>query len=229
MGGGTAYTWATPYSPVWPPSPGWVVLSCEFPFASVLLATSKTACLYAYVCVCDVMINLPNSALFIVSLAMHSVAVHRHRAAGLHCKAGGSPAQAHAAGGFGDIPNQHNAIPMGGPVPQEKQHPAPTYSAVAPDQHQHHQQQPYQQPQPQQPQPQQPQQPQQQYVGVSPSPPSAGMYQPPTSSLASPQPFYPPQGQQVSPVGGQFGGGPVPAPHPGSYEAQGQPVGYQQH
>ncbi|KAF3764501.1 hypothetical protein M406DRAFT_322631 [Cryphonectria parasitica EP155] len=59
--------------------------------------------------------------LFIVSLSIHSVVLHRHRDAGLHCSPGDVPQQQQ---------QQQNAIPMGGPVPAAEK-PQPQYAAAS--------------------------------------------------------------------------------------------------
>lgn len=139
-----------------------------------------------------------HSILFIVSLAIHSVAMHRHRARGGHCAPGSS---AHHENGF----NHNNDIALsGGPVQSEKQQPAPSYAAV-PQQHQQ-------------------QQPQHQQYAIPTPPQGQAPYQPPPAS--SPQPYHGQQ-QHMSPVATgqqQAGGFGAPAPHPGSHEASaGQP------
>lgn len=137
--------------------------------------------------------------LFIVSLALHSVVMHRHRAAGGHCAPGSSSHHEN-----GNHTNHNNTIPLsGGPVQEEKQQPAPSYATV-PQQQQHQQQQQYYQQQPQQPQHQ---------PYPTPTPPQGqAPYQPPP--VANPQPYH---GQQ------QNGGFGTPAPHAGSYEASAGP------
>lgn len=140
------------------------------------------------------------SILFIVSLSMHSVMMHRHRSAGLHNRPV-SP-QFGAEGGF----------PAGAPVQAEK--PQPLHNVA---------------PQPQYARPH--------TTAVATPSPVQGqhIYQPPSApvpgAMAQPSPYYPQQGPspiQQQPTGSSFGVGQVPAPHVGSYEAPGQPVGHQQ-
>ncbi|ROW14160.1 hypothetical protein VPNG_04193 [Cytospora leucostoma] len=171
--------------------------------------------------------------LFMVALAYHSVMMHRHRSAGLHCKP--------MSHGHQDDDALHSSsIPLsGGPVAaSEKTQPTQTYTAVVP-----------------QPRYASSQQTAAAASTPTPPPPPPGqhqMYQPPTAAaaaaaspdmLAQQVPNYPEHQHQhqqhqyqgnVQPQysGAGFGGagaGQLPAPHPGSYEAQGQAIGYQQH
>lgn len=165
----------------------------------------------------------PSSILFVVSLALHSVAMHRHRSAGLHCNP-----LSNGAGHHNSSP-AYTGPPAGGPAPLgmnniEKPGVNPTHTAVP----QHMQQQPatgYAQ------------------SHGTPTPPPQQAYQPPVDQ---PTPYYPQQQQQQqqqipSPLSSQHTGPgfvqphqqqqqpqyqhQVPAPHPGSYEAHGQSVG----
>ncbi|KAK0733584.1 hypothetical protein B0T26DRAFT_27676 [Lasiosphaeria miniovina] len=145
--------------------------------------------------------------LHIVSLVFHSMALHRHRAAGLHCM----PAGSSMGGGFG-----------GGAVSAEKSQQA--YQQVPLQDHQQHQQvYPVyaQQQQQQQAYPVQVQQPQQLYNPTV-SPPPQQPYAPPQQPQ---QPYYPQQQQpQVQPQPAVYHAAHAPALVPqqtgGSYVSQ---------
>ncbi|KAJ0115834.1 hypothetical protein J7T55_004003 [Diaporthe amygdali] len=138
--------------------------------------------------------------LFIVSLAIHSVMMHRHRSAGLHNRP--------VSPQFGT----QGAFPTAGPVQAEKAQPVhnvfpqPQYAGS------HHTavatpspvqgQQMYQPP---------------------PVPSPSAVAQPNPYNPQQQQGLIQPQH-----TGANFGAGQVPGPHVGSYEAQGQPVSHQQ-
>ncbi|ROV99372.1 hypothetical protein VSDG_03990 [Cytospora chrysosperma] len=170
--------------------------------------------------------------LFIVALAYHSVMMHRHRAAGLHSSPRTQGHDAHTT-----------SIPMGGPVAAEKPQPAQAYSAVPQPQYAYSQhtavatptpppqgQQMYQPPDASgsnmmaQPMPQYPQQ---QHQHQQQQPPQQQQQQQQYQQYQQYQ--SPIQPQSTGASSGGAGVGQAPPPHPGSYEAQGQPIGYQQH
>lgn len=141
-----------------------------------------------------------NSILFIVSLSMHSVMMYRHRSAGLHNRP--------VSPQFG----VESGFPTVAPVHAEKAQPShniaphPQYASSHPT------------------------------VVATPSPVQQQKYQPPPaptpSAVAQPTPYYPQQQQgpiYQQPTDSAFGMGQVPVPQMGSHEAQGQPVGHQQH
>ncbi|KAM7222914.1 hypothetical protein V8F06_001812 [Rhypophila decipiens] len=103
--------------------------------------------------------------LHIVSLVIHSINLHRHRAAGLHCMPGAaaSAPATMAAGPVGGVPEKPVTYQQVAPQPTPS--PAPAYIQAYPVQQMQPQQMQPQQMQPQQMQPQQmqPQQQQQQY------------------------------------------------------------------
>lgn len=136
--------------------------------------------------------------LFIVSLSMHSVMMHRHRSAGLHNRPI-SP-ELGAESGF----------PTAGPVPGEKPQPSHNVSSPHPQYASSHLTA-VATPSPAQGQ--------QMY-----QPPSA----PAPGAVAQPTPYYPQQQQGPIYQQPSFVEGQVPAPQAGSHEAQGQAVGHQQ-
>ncbi|KAK4216547.1 hypothetical protein QBC37DRAFT_86991 [Rhypophila decipiens] len=107
--------------------------------------------------------------LHIVSLVIHSINLHRHRAAGLHCMPGAPASAPTAMGPVGGVPEKPVTYQQVAPQPTPS--PAPAYiqaypvQQMQPQQMQPQQMQPQQIMQPQQMQPQQmqPQQQQQQY------------------------------------------------------------------
>lgn len=154
--------------------------------------------------------------LFSISLIIHSIMMHRHRKAGLHCNPIGSGAAA------GVAPSSMPASSVQQPVQAEKPHVMPSYTAVPQQQQQ----------QPQGVPPQVYMQQQQGYPQQTMTPPPQQPYGAP---MAQPTPYYPQQtpsplvAQQTGPYAAPPQQG-VPAPHPGHYEAQGTqvPQQYQQ-
>lgn len=141
--------------------------------------------------------------LFIVSLVLHSIALHRHRAAGLHCKPGVAP-----------------TVPAGGEKPQGQPQGQPQPAVVYPQGYPQpgFPQQAYPQAYPQQPQPHPYGQPPQAY------PPQA--YPHPQMHPQQPQPGQP-QPQQMYYVQ-QQGQVPIPVQSTGGSYGQPQPQHYQQ-
>ena len=140
------------------------------------------------------------SILFIVSMSMHSVMMHRHRSAGLHNRPV-SP-QSGVESGF----------PTAGPVHAAKHQPPHNISPHPQSASSH----------PTAVATPSPVQGQQMYQPPSAPTPSAAAQPTPYYPQQQQGPTY----QQPTDSG--FGGGQVPAPQMGSHEAQGQPVGYQQ-
>lgn len=141
-----------------------------------------------------------NSILFIVALSMHSVMMYRHRSAGLHNRP--------ISPQFG----VESGFPTAAPIHTEKVQPShniaphPQYASSHPT------------------------------AVATPSPVQQQIYQPPSaptpSAVAQPTPYYPQQQQgpiYQQPTDSTFGMGQVPALQTGSHEAQGQPIGHQQH